>query len=440
MKALLKIILLALFFGKTIQSFGQTTVIDTIKVMSYNVLNYGDSKKSCPLQTPAKKNPYLRTIIKYVNPDIIGMVKMVPSNSTFLTKGVLTQIFDSVCSGCYSSSTPTNKSGYNKNNMLYYRKDKFGLKSSTTLYSADNQISDINLYTLYYKSKNLATTNDTIFLNIILVHDLSGSTAQTDRTTELTGTMTALKKLINQPENIIIMGDFNVTSSTEGCYQAMIAEKDTNVKFNDLANQIGDWSKYPSKYTKYLTQACRTVDPGDCGSVGGLDSRFDHILGTSTILKGTKNITYLDSTFNVVGNDGLHYNKAITDAPTNKSVPSNVLTALYNMASHLPITINLTIAEKVTSLNDRQQLRLKNIRFSVNENKLNIFPTEDQVSDLKKITLQIFDLSGRLVLTQKLDLTTTNSIELGQVSKGMYLFNISSFKGNIIYSNKFIKN
>jgi hypothetical protein len=110
------------------------------------------------------------------------------------------------------------------------------------------------------------------------------------------------------------------------------------------------------------------------------------------------------------------------------------------MASHLPVTVNLTIAEKVTSLNDRQQLKLKNILFSVNENKLNIFSSENQAPDLNKTILQIFDLSGRLILTQKLDISTTNSIELGQVSKGMYLFNISSFKGNIIYSNKFIKN
>jgi hypothetical protein len=45
----------------------------------------------------------------------------------------------------------------------------------------------------------------------------------------------------------------------------------------------------------------------------------------------------------VVGQDGKHFNRALTDSPTNTTVPANVLNALYNNSDHLPVNLKLVV-------------------------------------------------------------------------------------------------
>jgi hypothetical protein len=50
---------------------------DTIRVFQYNLLRYGESS-----QPPANKNPLLKTIIDYTQPDIFG-ANEIASNSSY---------------------------------------------------------------------------------------------------------------------------------------------------------------------------------------------------------------------------------------------------------------------------------------------------------------------------------------------------------------------
>ncbi len=313
----------------------------------YNVNNYGyNAGSDCPTQNPGIKSNYLHTILKYAHPDIMGLVKMEASDSTFYTDSIFSYVLDSVCNKCYRHSAFTNKSGYKKANMLYYNSNKVGLISTTTIYYGDPNISDINLYKLYYRSAALATTHDTIFLNIILVHDKSGKKNTQERATEIGGAMSWLDKQVSAPGNYIFMGDFNVQTALEECYTDMIKPANTNVKFYDPVNAQGDWSANPADFANYITQSTRTLDPGDCSAIGGLIHRYDQILCTKPLIDGTDNLKYVSGSYKVIGQDGKHVSGAIINMPVNTAAPPNVITALYNMSEHLPVVLKLVILKK----------------------------------------------------------------------------------------------
>ncbi len=158
-------------------STAQQPFTDTVSVFTYNINNFGYASTSgCPLEGSPLKPSYLRTILSYQNaPDIVAFEKFSGNPNTLASDSMRRSIMDSVCAGCYANTRFTNVSGYKKVNTLYYKTAKFGYLGTTSIYTADNSISDINLNKLYYKSPSLATTKDTIFLNVIVIHDASGS-------------------------------------------------------------------------------------------------------------------------------------------------------------------------------------------------------------------------------------------------------------------------
>ncbi|MGB6864619.1 MAG: hypothetical protein WBE11_02935, partial [Candidatus Aminicenantaceae bacterium] len=75
------------------------------------------------------------------------------------------------------------------------------------------------------------------------------------------------------------------------------------------------------------------------GSSGGLDDRYDMILG-SYRLDQSSGLTYMPGSCVVIGNDGIHLNKAIND-PGNIIVSLDIADALYKASDHLPVIIDL---------------------------------------------------------------------------------------------------
>ena len=353
MKLIITGITLLMVFFISNSCLSQTSYSDTISVVAYNVNNYGiASSGSCPTEGSPLRHSYLRTVMNSLQPDIVSFEKINGSPKTFSTDTIRLKVMDSVCLGCYANTVYTNVSGYSKVNSLFYKVSKFGYLGTTGIYTTDKNISDINMHKLYYKSLSLATTHDTVFVNVIVIHDDSGSGSSdsTIRSTEIGGAMSWLATNVKAPGNYIFMGDFNTQTSNEGCFQSMINNADTMVRFYDAPNKPGLWSVNPTSFANYLTQSTRTTDPGDCAAVGGINDWFDHILFTKPILTGTKNIQYLPNSFYVVGQDGLHTNKAINASPTNTTVSASVLNALYLMSEHLPVAIKMVISKTYPNL------------------------------------------------------------------------------------------
>ncbi|MES2284139.1 MAG: T9SS type A sorting domain-containing protein [Bacteroidota bacterium] len=348
-------------------SFARPVQTDTLKIMSYNTNDYGrDPSSSCPALITSNKHEYLKTILRYENPDILGLVKMVANPVSFSETVVIQKVLDSVCLGCYGHSVFTNFSGYKKEDMLYFKTSKLGYVGTTTIYSDDSLVADINLHTLYYKDPNLSVNHDTTFINVILIHAKSGYNNANIRAIETAAVMSWLNTHVTSPGNYIFMGDFNTHSSSEVGFQNMINSPNINTRFYDPPFQSGSWANNPTDFAHYLTESTRLIDFGDCAAAGGMTLRFDHILCTQSIIQGTRSLQYIPASFNVIGNDGNHTNLAITDPPINTSVPPDVLNALYYMSNHLPVSIRLavTLAPIAIAVND----------LSGSKNNFSVFP------------------------------------------------------------------
>ncbi len=422
------IILLLLF----IFSLSDAQVLkDTVKIMTYNVLNYGfPATSSCPGLITANKDQYLKTILRYENPDILGLVKMDASPSSFTTNAIVHNVLDSVCLGCYGHSQFTNVSGYTKENMLYFKTAKFGFVSTTVIYSADANISDISLHTLFYKDQNLAVTHDTVFIHVVLVHDKSGSSNASNRAAEIGGAMTWLNSHVSAPGNYFFMGDFNVQSSTEACFQDMINSSNVNTKFYDPVNQLGNWANNPAAFADYLTEDTRMTDPGDCGASGGISTRFVHILCTQPVMQGLNSVAYVPGSYKVIGQDGNHTNLGLTDAPVNTSVPSPVLNALFSMSNHLPVCLKLAVTKSNTT--DAASVSSRKINFTIFPNpssRLIHIKGESLPDEVYKIILR--DESGKIAAQNEYK-TVNNSAD--------WLFNTAGLGGGVFFMEIVSKN
>jgi len=122
-------------------------------------------------------------------------------------------------------------------------------------------------------------------------------------------------------------------------YQKFIANETNNIgRAVDLCTEVGNWHDN-SAYSDVHTQSTRFESFGG-GATGGLDDKFDFILGNYGINNGS-GIEYTLNSFTSYGNDGNHFNLSINNG-TNSAVPANVADALYYASDHLPVCAEFT--------------------------------------------------------------------------------------------------
>jgi hypothetical protein len=202
---------------------------DTLKVMAYNVLNYGDL---CQGST-STLNGYFKTIIQYTQPDLLSCEKMNAFPiSSILADNLAINIRDSVLNidfpNRYAFATPTDASGGGMS-VLFYNKQKLTFVKTETLYQ---YITDFDLYKLYYNDPNLAITHDTTYLYVVVNHTQSG-TPSTTRDMQVSTYMADLRAKFAYFPNLINMGDFNTANSYEAGYQSVITSTDTAKQMSD---------------------------------------------------------------------------------------------------------------------------------------------------------------------------------------------------------------
>ena len=67
-----------------------------------------------------------------------------------------------------------------------------------------------------------------------------------------------------------------------------------------------------------------------------MDDRFDWIFASSAVIEETYEMTYVENTYIVLGNDGAHFNQAINSG-TNSAVSQEIADALHGASDHLPV-------------------------------------------------------------------------------------------------------
>lgn len=405
---------------------------DTIRVMHYNLMYYGQTSSYCDQTNNSYlvKDTCLKKIIAYVKPDIFTANEIAPNTS--MHQHILDYCMNVDGVTHYSKGQMSNMSNTDLSNGMFYNNEKLGLISQQNI---PTSVRDINIYNFYYKAWNLASTHDTAYLTCIIMHLKAGSTSgdETEREAQTTTLMNYLNTL-NKKGNYLVMGDFNVYTNTEQCFQNFVNYANADIRFYDPPNMLGSWHDNGA-YADYHTQSTHTSSNG-CPATGGMDDRFDHILESEYIKDGIDHIQYFNGSFHPVGQDGNHFNSAINSG-TNSSAPSDIIAALYGMSDHLPITLDLRVNQTV-GINDYEN-NIAGVQF---EN-----PVKDNLSisvsltKMSKLNFSIFNLLGQSVYsseTQQPETLVGYNLPVSSLDKGIYFLKITD-AGNNSVTKKFIR-
>ena len=387
------LIIVLFFFFVGIDCFSQVGIgEDSIKVMSYNLTNYGNITTECTSANNGLtlKNPEFKTIIKYINPDILGVCEM--NTNPAIATNFLANVLNTDGVTHFKRSNPQPEPSGTLTSVLFFNSEKLTLKFQSY---ANTSVRLVHHYRLYLNTESLAT-GDTVWINILACH-LKAGTASTDVSTRAS-MATAVRNYLNsfpKKENCMILGDFNVYRSSEAAFQTLTsAGTNPTYQFLDPINRVGTWTAN-STFADVHTQ-CPILSGNVCFSGGGLDDRFDFILMNRHLLFDSARLVYMPGTYKAIGNDGLHYNKSINTSPTNTSAPAAVINSLVKASDHLPVVARLKLTGTFVS-----NVEMRSINHSVvtyfQSNTLKLSGLES--NRLEKIL--VFDMNGKIIYDGK---------------------------------------
>lgn len=383
---------------------------DTITVMQYNLLQYGNYQGygGCSETTnnTQLKDECIRTILDYVRPDIFtvcefGATQQLQQN--FLKNNL------NVGVNYWKSDNIINTMGSNIINHIFYDSRKMEMKKHVSLPTSPR---NVDVYEMYLKTSSLLS-HDTIKLVCIVAHPKAGTGSSNESSRY--ATMQTVMNYISQnyaTENVLIMGDFNMYTWNESGYQVLTKTYgNTEALFFDplsLEHGVGDWNNN-SKYARFHTQSTRT--DGGCFSGGGLDDRFDMILTSDEIRMGEKKIRFVEGTYKAIGNDGLHFNQNVNQN-ANASAPMAVIQALYNCSDHLPVTMKMKVS---AHLGVEEHSVAEGFKVYPNPTTGVLF-----VDLVGVATYRIMNVMGQTVMTGQ----TTKEVDVSGLSAGIYFLSI----------------
>lgn len=402
---------------------------DTIRLMHYNLLMYGNNFGGCNSSNNNvnDKNEYLKTIIDYIQPDIVTVCEL--DNSSYYHDLILNEVFNINGTDYYKrASVPNLSYGYTIN-QVFYNSNLFTLESNSAV---ETDVRDIDIFRFSY---NINNSPEPIELNCIAAHLKAGNSGgdEQERAEETAALMNYLNNT-SAEGNYTFSGDFNFYTAAEQGYTNLLVHPNQNIRFYDPINSPGEWNNNPA-FADIHTQSTHTN--GDCPSTGGMDDRFDFILISDEIKDGTDKISFIEDSYWAVGQDGLHFNKSLYDSPANTTVPSYVLSALYGMSDHLPLILDLVILNNVGGLNTT----ITQVDFTFNNPVMDNLEISIQKSEINNLEFAVYSLEGKqLIHTDLLNVSQNKTISIPtQVLKpGMYFLHV--LNGNKkTTSAKFVK-
>jgi len=313
----------------------------SLKVVAYNLLNFPNGRDDCGTSNtvvPARWDT-LGIIMDYVQPDVLMVCELQTEAGADM---ILSNALNIGGRSNYARANfvlNQSSGGTALNNAFFYNTDKM------TFYSQDEvsaNVRDIGEYTVFLNDPNLAIHQDTVFIDFYTAHLKAGSAAADISNRENQCNSLQNHTSMNTAErNAIVGGDFNFYDSAEAGYQALLGG---TYPFNDPISTPGSWDNGVT-FSGVHTQATRSfnTDPLDCGATGGMDSRFDFLLNSNSIMSGTKNVAYVANSYQALGNSGNLFNDAINDPANSSGVPGAVLSALRNGSDHLPVLMELDV-------------------------------------------------------------------------------------------------
>ncbi|KJS06549.1 MAG: hypothetical protein VR77_04700 [Flavobacteriales bacterium BRH_c54] len=379
------------------------TAQDTLTVMAYNILNYPASN--------ASKADTLKPIIKHVQPDIFLITELTSFSGINL---ILNDALNVDGISHYQSATYFD--GPDTDNMIFYNSNKLELYSQ---YEIPTSLRNISEYVLFYKSPGLGPGDDTIFIHCYMAHlkASQGWSNEQQRNQEAVVFKNYLDNKATTLENIIFAGDMNIYGDYEAAFNTIL--NGGSVNLYDPINTPGLWHAN-SFFANVHTQSPRTATLPDGGSNGGMDDRFDWMFVSDDVRSGHNYFKYIPNSYYALGNDGNHYNQSILAAPSNTSVPQNVLEALHYMSDHLPVIMKTEIGYTVGV----KEMAVQSWK-GYYANQYFHFSSENVE---EKLTIEIYDLLGKLIQTAQFNNQNQFQLAINENIKGIFILKITSTK------------
>ena len=361
------ILILSSLLFVSLSSFSQ----ERVKIVTYNILNYPDNSNA--------QNPRFQRIMSEIDADIVVVQEI---QSQLAVNEFRSQVLgDDYLSGDFMNGPDTD-------NAIFYKDTLFSFIGTESIYPSQGPRA-ISVFKLFHNF-----TLDSLIIYSAHFKASDGPDNEARRFNEA-ATLRVFTDMLPVGTDFILVGDLNLYRSTEPAYEELLVQDGTGY-FLDPIDTPGDWNN-SFTYRFIHTQSTRTTDLGDGGSTGGLDSRFDFILSSQSIIdKG--GIDYVDGSYWAYGNDGNHFNLSIHDPP-NDSVSTPIAIDLYLSSDHLPVVAEFDFGA-VSDVEDEQNLLNDFVLYQNYPNPFN--PSTNirfRISGFGYVTLKVYDVLGNEIVT-----------------------------------------
>ncbi len=346
---------------------------DTCRFMTYNTLKFDN--------TGLGKEVHFRTILASVRPDILVTQELMDTGGATRFRDSVVRAVDTL----YAMATFID--GYDSDNGLFYRKDKYSYISTTAILTELRNITQFHLQHI--------ASGEELYVYSVHLKASSGGENAAQRKREVDSLR---KHTLTLPEeaNYLVCGDFNIYGDYEEAYTALLDDTQPGYFLDVLEDSLtSTWNN--ASNARFHTQSTR-LDAFGGGATGGLDDRFDMILCGPTLLD-TTGIYLLPSTTLPIGNDGEHYNMAIND-PVNMAVSEELADALYFASDHIPLYAEFVFRYTETPVDTTQDSTLLIVSNTLQDLQLFPNPVQDQVNYISTspvLHYAIMTIDGRIV-------------------------------------------
>lgn len=302
-----------------------------IRICTYNVLHLGDND--------VDRADAFRHILDAVRPDILVCQEVD-------NEAGLAFLIDSACipAGLRAMRFVPFNDGPDTDNGLLYNADVVEFLSAR--YHA-TPLRDIAEYRILPRG----TTDTTVVFSVHL--KAGNNTEDEEQRADESALLVEVLRGISSEWNVALLGDLNVYSASERAYTLLttppskIAGGESIPFLYDPISASGDWDGNPD-FAAVHTQSTRGRQFGG-GVRGGMDSRFDFILVSATMLEHV-----VPGSYTAFGNDGNHFNDSI-NAGTNGAVSPDVAQALHDASDHLPVYLDIRFKNVVSGVEERRR-------------------------------------------------------------------------------------
>lgn len=405
-----------------------TNAQDTLTVMQYNLLEYGNYNSGFAdcyetNNNTQRKDECIRTILNLVKPDILTVCEFGATQA--LQNAFINHNLNINGNNYWQSDNIVNYANSNIINHIFFDSRKIGLNRHVVLRTDPR---DTDIYELYLKTPSLAA-GDTTKLVCIVAHPKAGQGYEASRRALMQTAMDYVSQHYPH-DNVMIMGDFNMYGASESGYRLLTQTyNNPDALFIDPLFSIGGVGEWNNniQYARFHTQSTRSYSE-ECFSGGGLDDRFDFILMSDEIAFGYNHLRYVLNSFWAVGNDGLHFNQDINHNG-NASVSPEVAEALFDASDHIPVMMKLFVDLTLGLAEEETTAFHTHLTPNPASNVTRICFHNPQNGEIR---FNVYSIQGQLVASESVYFNEGNAeheLHLKGLAKGCYLLNVSGAQG-----------